>query len=62
MTNARTAQAWMSGSVSDTGAQFAALSTAADKTAAFGIAPSRVFGFADWVAGVIRFGDQSGCR
>ena len=51
MTNARTAQAWMGQSVSDTGAQFAALSTAADKTAAFGIDPSRVFGFADWVGG-----------
>ena len=51
MTNARTAQAWMSESVSDTGAQFAALSTAEDKTAAFGIDASRVFGFADWVGG-----------
>ncbi|SFS12329.1 glucose-6-phosphate isomerase [Yoonia litorea] len=51
MTNARTAQAWMSESVADTGAQFAALSTAEDKTAAFGIAPTRVFGFADWVGG-----------
>jgi len=51
MTNARTALAWMSESVDDTGAQFAALSTAADKTAAFGIDPSRVFGFADWVGG-----------
>ncbi|MBQ2262146.1 MAG: glucose-6-phosphate isomerase [Loktanella sp.] len=51
MTNARTAQAWMAQSVSDTGAQFAALSTAADKTAAFGIDPARIFGFADWVGG-----------
>ena len=51
MTNARTAQAWMSESVSDAGAQFAALSTAAEKTAAFGIAPERVFGFEDWVGG-----------
>jgi glucose-6-phosphate isomerase len=51
MTNARTAQAWMGQSVTDTGAQFAALSTAADKTAAFGIDPSRVFGFEDWVGG-----------
>ena len=51
MTNARTAQAWMSEKVSDVGAQFAALSTAADKTAAFGIAPERVFGFEDWVGG-----------
>jgi glucose-6-phosphate isomerase len=51
MTNARTAQAWMSEVVADTGAQFAALSTAADKTAAFGIDASRVFGFEDWVGG-----------
>ncbi|MCK0119806.1 glucose-6-phosphate isomerase [Loktanella sp. F6476L] len=51
MTNARTAQAWMAGTVSDTGAQFAALSTAEDKTAAFGIASERVFGFEDWVGG-----------
>jgi len=51
MTNARTAKAWMGDKVSDTGAQFAALSTAADKTAAFGIDPSRVFGFEDWVGG-----------
>lgn len=51
MTNARTAQAWMSQTVTDTGAQFAALSTAEEKTAAFGIAPERVFGFEDWVGG-----------
>ncbi|MCP1168284.1 glucose-6-phosphate isomerase [Limimaricola litoreus] len=51
MTNARTAKDWMGQAVSDTGAQFAALSTAADKTADFGIAPERVFGFEDWVGG-----------
>ena len=51
MTNARTALAWMSQSVTDTGAQFAALSTAQDKTEAFGIDSSRVFGFEDWVGG-----------
>ena len=51
MTNARTAMAWMGESVSDPGAQFAALSTAEDKTAAFGIAAERVFGFEDWVGG-----------
>ena len=51
MTNAATAKAWMSESVSDPAAQFAALSTAADKTAAFGIAEDRVFGFEDWVGG-----------
>ena len=51
MTNARTAKAWMGEAVSDTGAQFAALSSALDKTADFGIDPSRVFGFEDWVGG-----------
>ncbi|MEP3346231.1 MAG: glucose-6-phosphate isomerase [Litoreibacter sp.] len=51
MTNARTAQAWMGEVVKDTGAQFAALSTAEEKTAEFGIAPSSVFGFEDWVGG-----------
>jgi glucose-6-phosphate isomerase len=51
MTNARTARDWMGAGVSDTGHQFAALSTAADRTAAFGIAPERVFGFEDWVGG-----------
>ena len=51
MTNARTAKAWMSEQVTDPAAQFAALSTAMDKTAAFGIPASRVFGFEDWVGG-----------
>ncbi|MDO6733153.1 glucose-6-phosphate isomerase [Octadecabacter sp. 1_MG-2023] len=51
MTNARTAKAWMGESVSDPAAQFAALSTSDEKTAAFGIAAERVFGFEDWVGG-----------
>lgn len=51
MTNAATAKAWMAQRVADPGAQFAALSTAADLTAEFGIDASRVFGFADWVGG-----------
>ncbi|PRY21450.1 glucose-6-phosphate isomerase [Aliiruegeria haliotis] len=51
MTNAQTVRAWMSETVSDPAAQFAALSSAEDKTAAFGIDSSRVFGFADWVGG-----------
>jgi glucose-6-phosphate isomerase len=51
MTNAATARAWMAASVADPGAQFAAVSTAMDRTAAFGIAPERVFGFEDWVGG-----------
>ncbi|WFE73714.1 glucose-6-phosphate isomerase [Roseinatronobacter sp. S2] len=51
MTNARTARDWMAGRVADPAAQFVAVSTAQDKTAAFGIAPERVFGFEDWVGG-----------
>ena len=51
MTNARTARAWMRDHGGDPGTQFAALSTAEDKTADFGIDPSRVFGFEDWVGG-----------
>ncbi len=51
MTNAETARKWMAGKVANPAAQFAAVSTAADKTAAFGIDPERVFGFEDWVGG-----------
>lgn len=51
MTNAETARAWMAEKVRDPAAQFAALSSATDKTADFGIAETRVFGFEDWVGG-----------
>jgi glucose-6-phosphate isomerase len=51
MTNARTARAWMMDRGGDPAAQFAAVSTARDKTAAFGIDAARVFGFDDWVGG-----------
>lgn len=51
MTNAETARAWMAKSVTDPAAQFVAVSTALARTSAFGIAPERVFGFADWVGG-----------
>ena len=51
MTNARTARDWMGRVVADPAAQFVALSSAADRTADFGIDPSRVFGFEDWVGG-----------
>ncbi|MEL6952074.1 MAG: glucose-6-phosphate isomerase [Pseudomonadota bacterium] len=51
MTNAASARDWMAGAVADPGAQFAALSSAEEKTAEFGIAPERVFGFEDWVGG-----------
>ncbi len=51
MTNAQTVRDWMAGAVANPAAQFAAVSTAADRTAAFGIDPARVFGFEDWVGG-----------
>ncbi|WP_050929820.1 glucose-6-phosphate isomerase [Aestuariivita boseongensis] len=51
MTNARTARAWMIDGGGDPARQFAAVSTAQDKTAAFGIPEDQVFGFADWVGG-----------
>ncbi|AEI93822.1 glucose-6-phosphate isomerase [Roseobacter litoralis] len=51
MTNARTARAWMTEHGGDPQVQFAALSTADELTAAFGIPPERVFGFEDWVGG-----------
>jgi glucose-6-phosphate isomerase len=51
MTNADTAKRWMGGKVANPAAQFAAVSTAGDKTAAYGIDPARVFGFEDWVGG-----------
>ena len=52
MTNAKTAQAWLKAALGDKAdGHFAAVSTALDKTAAFGIDASRVFGFWDWVGG-----------
>ena len=53
MTNAATARRWIEAALGATavGAHFAAVSTALDKVAAFGIAPDRVFGFWDWVGG-----------
>ncbi len=51
MTNAEAARTWMAGKVANPAAQFAAVSTALDRTAAFGIDRSRVFGFEDWVGG-----------
>jgi glucose-6-phosphate isomerase len=53
MANAATARDWIAATVgNDTaGAHFAALSSAVDRTAAFGIAEDRVFGFEDWVGG-----------
>lgn len=51
MTNADTAKRWMGEKVANPAAQFAAVSTAGDKTAAYGIDPARVFGFEDWVGG-----------
>ncbi|MEY8831324.1 glucose-6-phosphate isomerase [Sedimentitalea sp. XS_ASV28] len=51
MTNARTARAWLVEGGGDPAMQFAALSTAEDRTAEFGIDDAHVFGFEDWVGG-----------
>jgi len=53
MTNAETARQWIIGKLGEAavGAHFAAVSTALDKVAAFGIDQDRVFGFWDWVGG-----------
>ncbi len=53
MTNAQTARKWVADALGEAavGAHFAAVSTALDKVAAFGIAEDRVFGFWDWVGG-----------
>ncbi|RMH39534.1 MAG: glucose-6-phosphate isomerase [Alphaproteobacteria bacterium] len=50
MTNARTALAWVEAGGGNS-AQFVALSSAVDRTQAFGIPDRQVFGFADWVGG-----------
>ena len=54
LTNAETALRWMGQSVANPADQFVALSTADDKTAAFGISPDRVFG----LGGVIHSGGR----
>src|SRR5690606_20994518 len=53
MTNAQTARAFIAGALGEAAVKhhFAAVSTALDKVAAFGIDPARVFGFWDWVGG-----------
>ena len=53
MTNAGAARDWLAAALGDAavGTHFAAMSTNAAATAAFGISPDRVFGFRDWVGG-----------
>jgi glucose-6-phosphate isomerase len=53
LANAGAARAWLAAALGETGANahLAAISTALDKTAAFGVANERVFGFWDWVGG-----------
>ena len=53
MTNAETARAWLSGALGTEAVphHFAAVSTALDKVADFGIDPANAFGFWDWVGG-----------
>ena len=53
MTNAATARDWLAAGVGadNTGAHMVAVSSALERTAEWGIAPDRVFGFEDWVGG-----------
>lgn len=53
MTNAATARRWIADALGEDAVakHFAAVSTALDKVAAFGIQPERIFGFWDWVGG-----------
>ncbi|WP_425107171.1 glucose-6-phosphate isomerase [Ancylobacter sp.] len=53
MANAASARHWIVAALGEAAVanHFAAVSTALDKVAAFGIAPDRVFGFWDWVGG-----------
>jgi glucose-6-phosphate isomerase len=54
LTNARTARAWLLDALGDEAAvsrHFVAVSTNAEKVAAFGIDPANMFGFWDWVGG-----------
>lgn len=53
MTNAATARRWIAGALGEDAVarHFAAVSTALDKVATFGIQPDRIFGFWDWVGG-----------
>jgi glucose-6-phosphate isomerase len=52
MTNADAARRWLAAALGDAAsAHLAAVSTALDRTEAFGVDPARVFGFWDWVGG-----------
>lgn len=51
MTNAASARKWLSAEIADVGGHFAAVSTATDRTTAYGIPEDRAFGFEDWVGG-----------
>ncbi|MBC7132809.1 MAG: glucose-6-phosphate isomerase [Roseovarius sp.] len=51
MTNAATARDWLRAHGRDPGAHLAAVSSATDRTADWGIDPARVFGFGDYVGG-----------
>jgi glucose-6-phosphate isomerase len=53
MTNAHSARRWIVGALGEAavGAHFAAVSSALEKVAAFGISADRIFGFWDWVGG-----------
>lgn len=51
MTNAATVRDWMAAAVADPAAQMVAVSSAGDRAAGWGIPPTRVFGFGDYIGG-----------
>lgn len=51
MSNAKTVRAWISEAVETPECHFAAVSSATERTAEWGIPAERTFGFADWVGG-----------
>lgn len=62
ITNATTARAWLTDALGEDAVSrhFVAVSTAAERVAAFGIDPDRTFGFWDWVGGRYSVGSAIG--
>ncbi|MFC9355226.1 glucose-6-phosphate isomerase [Rhodococcus sp. NPDC057014] len=62
MTNAKSARRWLTGALGEAAVQqhFVAVSTDADRVAAFGIDPESTFGFWDWVGGRYSVGSAVG--
>jgi len=62
MTNAQSARRWLTKALGEDAVRqhFAAVSTNADRVAAFGIDPANIFGFWDWVGGRYSVGSAVG--